>query len=697
MLSSEQSFSRGIEMGKKREDSFSQVFESFAKEEMQHANPQAAIEDRSYLIKAQMMLGCGNAKLVIETLKDVQFDQGYYRHFEFLEQVVKSGNADWVFEKVKDWDFDFGNSAQTNMFISICTEERMSWIKEKVFENASKNAYLFYVPYNKRLFETLLYSKDNRWLLEEIGKRMNFENTKDRLLIEDLLWLVTIGQAKWVTEQLEGKQLDQKSMRASGLMHVLIEHGQVDWVVKHLTPSEFDFENRNENFLVNAIAEHGASAWIQETFAGKVSKRDKKDNVTWNFLQACIPHNSKWVSEQLKEQEFNLSHPLHRKILTKLLEAGEIEWVLEKLDLEEVHGDVFDSCHDLLPALIMHGQAQWVREALKDCDFDLQEAHHLEMASKLVSFGEGSFIKEKIFDQLDAAKEEHQYLLDIFSYEQEGYYPAFSEKDISTIKQHETERINHLRNHLIADVELSFSFFTSSKKEKCVEGIKQTIKALPDVALQFLDLTKKKHGWFSKEMLRAIDALGGQKKKFVLEIQKTGSDLRIYGERIDLEGGRQDLRVTFVNDIPTLAAQTWQEAKEAGIPVSPILGTKEAPKGKKDNTRVYSRYCGTSVYYFLSPKLPKRFVTLTNYSVERLKQEVVKAGIEHGHPHFGNITVEFIRKDYLEQSGQTVNDIPYHLHEFTFDVAEYLEHPDQWELVMRMIDWDAAQSSSSGS
>ncbi|NBS41354.1 hypothetical protein EBS80_01725, partial [bacterium] len=117
------------------------------------------------------------------------------------------------------------------------------------------------------------------------------------------------------------------------------------------------------------------------------------------------------------------------------------------------------------------------------------------------------------------------------------------------------------------------------------------------------------------------------------------------------------------------------------------------------STRVYSRYCGKPIFSYLDlTQLPHSFRKWIETEVRKTKDDLLRRGIRHGHPHSGNFTIEFYRSETVDRetaAGKTVNDIPFSQKDVTFDPIPYLEHPEEWVPVVRLIDWDQATSSRS--
>ncbi len=201
-------------------------------------------------------------------------------------------------------------------------------------------------------------------------------------------------------------------------------------------------------------------------------------------------------------------------------------------------------------------------------------------------------------------------------------------------------------------------------------------------------------GVLSPEFSRLLAFMEGRRSECVVEVHKTGSALFIHGRRNPETRMRE---FTFVNDISATAANAWEQARDAGIPVAPIL--RPPVERANGSTRVYSRYCGKPIFSYLDlTQLPHSFRKWIETEVRKTKDDLLRRGIRHGHPHSGNFTIEFYRSETVDRetaAGKTVNDIPFSQKDVTFDPIPYLEHPEEWVPVVRLIDWDQATSSRS--
>lgn len=209
---------------------------------------------------------------------------------------------------------------------------------------------------------------------------------------------------------------------------------------------------------------------------------------------------------------------------------------------------------------------------------------------------------------------------------------------------------------------------------------------------QFLAMIIEHYGLFHPVVRRVLKGT----QRFA-QGKKTGSEILI---------GLGDYIGIISNVIGRRQAVIWQSLSEERpedainsdiVAVSPVL--KAFPYARETGKmKIYTRYCGLSASTLLDV-LPKNILSTAQMYKKIINQmaknqEVLsRRSIEHGHIGH-NQTVEFIRRKYIEQKkreGYTVNTMPYHPNEFSFDPTDYLKSPNEWELVVRVIDWDQAE------
>ena len=193
----------------------------------------------------------------------------------------------------------------------------------------------------------------------------------------------------------------------------------------------------------------------------------------------------------------------------------------------------------------------------------------------------------------------------------------------------------------------------------------------------------------------------------------------------DLEYGLLKYRKGFISTILNRdSGRLWQEFSNGipnwrgliiskdptirHIPISPVY--KLRGKSEED-VRVLTRYTGLSVRY-LDHKMTKIRQTPSeigtpvadkfqlqlkvarmemNEQMRKIKSKLKLYGINMGHDHPGNFTVEFIKEEYYDQmlgeDGESnINDIPYDADNFSFSLRDYLK--GGYKMVVRAIDLD---------
>ena len=247
---------------------------------------------------------------------------------------------------------------------------------------------------------------------------------------------------------------------------------------------------------------------------------------------------------------------------------------------------------------------------------------------------------------------------------------------------------NLIEKNIFKNIKIEYQIiFNETIDNNFFQNIQSMISQFDSAKLQFVDLFIRKNGFFNKKILNIFR--GG---KFALEIEKTGSKLMIYRDKKEKDG---NIRIT--NQISAEAAQAWKKAVKNKIPVASYYDDWD-----KDNNQklVFSRFCGLSLRSLdiKDKKLRKEIKQQKENIFEKLNDN----SINHGHDHDGNFTVEFVKKDYYQKYQDNINVMPFKDDEekakqndnpIIFDVDEYLKNRDQYEVVVRLIDWDQATSN----
>lgn len=190
-----------------------------------------------------------------------------------------------------------------------------------------------------------------------------------------------------------------------------------------------------------------------------------------------------------------------------------------------------------------------------------------------------------------------------------------------------------------------------------------------------------------------------------LAFPKTGSALHLQGSS-----------PTLINVVSHTAAVVWRElaTELEPIPVAPMLALRVQDQG----CAVLSRYCGPSVgdvlrmwglgmaaradgervLASLDPSATDHgLVPRVLQQVASLLRRLAARGVDHGHPHLENFTVELVERDHLQQqlrAGHTINSLPYDPARFCFDLRRWNEREGErprWVPIVRIIDLDAAR------
>lgn len=202
-------------------------------------------------------------------------------------------------------------------------------------------------------------------------------------------------------------------------------------------------------------------------------------------------------------------------------------------------------------------------------------------------------------------------------------------------------------------------------------------------------------------------------------------------------GGRVLVREdgVVVNIIPIESAQIWVDIAKGlrnpasffndqikdtlTIPCAPILsGDSGRVKVYKSgqNTRVFSRYCGFNLYTINDILLSSRKNVMDSNiesetkvafskQIDHLNEDLHNQAhnilelldsyhIVHGHPHFGNFTVEFWPRSAYHEALRTRTLNTETSEGITFDLRDYFLHLENYQPVVRLIDFDRIQISS---
>lgn len=207
-------------------------------------------------------------------------------------------------------------------------------------------------------------------------------------------------------------------------------------------------------------------------------------------------------------------------------------------------------------------------------------------------------------------------------------------------------------------------------------------------------------------------------------IPKTGSKLEVI---YDVNNPENPINGVFINTIPTSSARIWENlatgklrAYDKPVPVAPILMkrrkngeiTPRIRHGKNSQSIVISRYCGISLDNLedglveddgFNPelnriKLPYELNWEIFYKCADIMNQLGELGIDHGHMTPENFTYELISKKWLEEQfehGENINTVSYNPDAWSFNINDKIEYPEDWEVVVRLIDFDRAREMGS--
>lgn len=223
---------------------------------------------------------------------------------------------------------------------------------------------------------------------------------------------------------------------------------------------------------------------------------------------------------------------------------------------------------------------------------------------------------------------------------------------------------------------------------------------------------RKRRRWVSGTEQKTVRTHHARKEvthRGVFKLPKTGGGLDIVVLQKD---GYYEF--AFINRLKNESAEAWAYLSHY-VPVAPIYSLKQLPK-RNDRTRVVTRFSGYAIGTVQD--MATNFDGKTKEQLELLDKEIQRQvqmilakawelGVEHGHAHAGNFTVEFIDRDYvvthMKKLGITnrredlfldpriVNTIPFDGRYISHDPSDYIRKPSKYKVVVRMMDFDRAK------
>lgn len=286
----------------------------------------------------------------------------------------------------------------------------------------------------------------------------------------------------------------------------------------------------------------------------------------------------------------------------------------------------------------------------------------------------------------------------------------YREKEDAPFSRRPGELKHVLITSILRENILQRSLISEKQQETSVVSDLYTILNTLDYAeLSFINLFINHYGILHPKIINLIK---GDPPQQILEIAKTGSKLEI------VVGG--DAHGIIIRTANEASNDVWQEAsrinpffsKEGGSPALPteIIVRRYSNKGQSQEGRVYTVYSGFTFPTLLSlmeeggysDEEIKTVYALATTELPRINNMLIQNGIDHGHPHLENFTIEFVRRSHLTKKDGSPRNI--NSEEFleiedestetiSFDPRVWLDDPDEWIPIVRIIDFDRAKKT----
>lgn len=535
------------------------------------------------------------------------------------------------------------------------------------------------------------------------------------------------------------------SVIAKDIFQQLLKHKRYEdviWLLKNKVEKETFFTsysrytNNELNEMISLLSKAGYKNDIKELFT------DFHDLNNKSIHELFVLFKIGFITEKIKEfiktkilpsytqKILSNKENLPYKDLIHLADMGfidEIKIIVEntilpeiKKDIEEDNLSVFSAFDDVLTDFLYiklgyHDEIKNLSRSSYDMiDINDTSKYNLMKITTLFSFGYfNDFLKR--FPTLE--KFCHT-LLKINEWKpQENLYEKLTYEEITNLENllksnlekspPEIDLLNTCYTNYARRLRYECLVATKTSSEDIKKYFNEFLEKLSIPECQFiLMILKKYNGLCNKNVLKLIRGYENG-EQFMVEIDKTDSELFVTVFDDSSSTGSTEYKgrgIVFLHRIKEQAFNAWRHACESGIPVAPIIDDTWTYDEKDNNVLVPSRYCGLSVQNIIDmytnldeSHQPSRvlFLTLLRIQCTLLTQQIKDAGIDHGHPHKANMTVEFINKEYLNEwqsNGGNINTIPYNNEKITFDIRDYANDPKQWELVVRLIDFDRATS-----
>lgn len=491
----------------------------------------------------------------------------------------------------------------------------------------------------------------------------------------------------WFRRQLEGMDPKTYLKRTYSIAESLIRDGHGDWVAKKLETFPFDPQSYEFGRLLTWLAAGGQAGWVVEHIPFP-EPTHLSDRVQEFLATLCKSGQADWVVEHINAIDLSKISSLNRLILiVTLIRGGQPNPAVSLIDraADELRPE---DVRTLVGILVQNGltdRAMPLLERMEPPKDQEEKDIFADIRRALSAQRDNPAVRAWLERQPDGDVDKHP-SRDPRAFRFDAYTVNYAKESLRKADDKDRSRFREK-----IQAKLWISGVPDAERAAVETPLLAWADALSPLELPLAALAIDAEGTLSEGLARLIEFTRGNRAECVIEIHKTGSALFVYARR---NPETKATEFTFVNDIPPMAAKTWLVAHQAGIPVAPIL---RRPVARKDGSvRVYSRYCGKTAFYYVDNiQIPKEFRDWLRDEITRVTDELLRRGIRHGHPHGGNFTVEFYRSEYYDRAreeGKNPNQIPYSQNDVTFDLAPYLERPDAWMPVVRLIDWDQATS-----
>lgn len=484
----------------------------------------------------------------------------------------------------------------------------------------------------------------------------------------------------------QGTGIDIKNNRHRLLLLTLIRHGAAEWVFQKVLQA-LDLKVREHRDLIRALVQNGqAEPVLTRCSIEQLRPTELADSdLLCDFIVAGYGDAVRVVCES---ELHSLENTAYVKVVKKMIEYGQAEWVKTRHFADpKTIGPLTTVRAELLADLARGGQQAVVKEYFEPTTFSESNTQHLHILSALLEAGEIDWVRSRCEHfSLDIQNPRQKMFCTILArYGLQDLLPPIEKAptelptvfdDAETTERLLLERDQKQRLDLLQRMNQLFEQLPPSDTVvQYQKKLRLVIEHFPAEGLWFLTIALRRYGALSNYITTALDRIDAGQSFFV-PITKRFS---IHGTLI---GG--SIAFDFINTIPQASATAWEKAGQLNIPVAPINGPIK-PHG--EDVRVRSMYCGTSLET-IEHVAPKLYAYCMEQRLVILEQ-LIHAGIVHGDDHHGNFTVEFVRQSFMNiNSGIGINEIPRNTDVIMFDIIKYIQNPEEWRPVVRLIDWE---------